>query len=103
MIVPGRLNPRKLADLTPENLKELINDIGGPGVYPASDLYIWYVGMCKEDDLEPVTKHMFGVTLRKLGYQSVVRRVCGEPARCWVISKRAVRDPAPNPQAGAGG
>ena len=91
---PGRLRPRKLADITPENLKELINDIGGPGTYPSADLYRWYVGMCREDDLEPVTKRMFGGALRQLGYRSVVRRVCGQPVRCWVISNRAVRDPS---------
>lgn len=84
--------PRKLAELTPENLKILIQDIGGPGYYASADLYRWYVGMAKEGDMEPVSQRKFGGVLRELGYRSVVRRVEGKPTRCWFITRKAVRD-----------
>lgn len=86
------LLPRRLADLTPENLKRLIEDMDrGPGWYASGDLYRWYVGMCQEDDLEPVTHRKFGAVLRDLGYRSDIRRVDGKHTRSWFISKRALR------------
>jgi len=90
----GVLKPRevRVADLTPENLRILIKDIGGPGYYPAADLYRWYVGMAREVDSEPVTKRKFGVALTQLGYKSTVQRKHGKPTRCWVITRRAERE-----------
>jgi Cdc6-like AAA superfamily ATPase len=86
------LQPRRLADLTPENLRRLMEDIGrGPGWYASADLYRWYVGMCEEDKLEPVTQRKFGGVLRELKYRSAVRRVDGKHTRCWYISNRALR------------
>ena len=86
------LQPRRLADLTPENLRRLMEDMGtGPGWYPSADLYRWYVGMCREDGLEPVTQRKFGAVLRDLEYKSATRRVDGKHARCWFISNRALR------------
>lgn len=96
-MAPGDgLRPRRIAELTPENLKTLVEDIGGPGWYAAGDLYRWYVGMCREDDLEPVTKKKFGTVLKAMGYQSKVRRVAGQNARCWFITRRAVREVQPD-------
>jgi hypothetical protein len=85
--------PRRLADLTPESLRILMEDMGAePGWYSSADLYTWYVGMCAEDELEPVTQRMFGGTLRSLGYRSAIRRVGGKHARCWFITRRALRE-----------
>lgn len=86
------LQPKRLAELTPENLKRVVEDIGGPGVYPSADLYRWYVGMCRESGLESVSRRKFGLVLKEMGYRSVTRRVCDQPTRCWVITRRAVRD-----------
>ena len=86
------LQPRRLADLTPENLQRLMADIGtGPGWYTSAELYTWYAGMCSADNLEPVTHRAFGGVLRDLGYKSAIRRVDGKHARCWFITRRALR------------
>jgi phage/plasmid-associated DNA primase len=92
MALGDGLQPRRIAELTPENLKTLVEDIGGPGWYPAGDLYRWYVGMCREDGLEPVSKKKFGMVLKAMGYQTKTRRVAGQNARCWLITRRAVRE-----------
>lgn len=69
-----------------------MEDVGtGPGWYPSADLYRWYVGMCEEDGLEPVTQRKFGAVLRELKYKSAIRRVDDKHARCWFISNRALR------------
>lgn len=84
--------PRKVADLTPENLRRVVEDMGqGPGWYASADLYRWYAGMCAEDDLNPVTKRKFGAVLKELNYRSGTRRVAGKNTRCWFISNRALR------------
>lgn len=93
MTVGQGLEPRKLADLTPDNLRRVLEDMGqGPGWYTSAALYDWYASMCTEDDLEPVTKRMFGGVLRGMGYRSATRRVDGKHARCWFITRRALRD-----------
>jgi hypothetical protein len=92
MTVDNGLQPRKLADLTPENLRRVLEDMGqGPGWYTSADLYAWYAGMCEEDDLEPVTKRMFGGVLKGMGFRNAIRRVDGKHARCWFITRRATR------------
>lgn len=96
MALGDGLRPRRVADLTAENLKTLVDDIGGPGWYSAGDLYRWYARMCEEDDLEPVTKKKFGMVLKSMGYQSKTRRVAGQNARCWLITRRAVREVQPD-------
>lgn len=84
--------PRRIAELTPDNLRVLIEDMGdGPGWYIAADLYRWYVAMCKDAALEPVAQNKFGAVLRELGYQSSRRRFCGDIYRCWLITKQATR------------
>ena len=85
------MKPRKLADLTPENLRALIEDIGGPGTYTSAELYRWYVAMAKEDDLEPVTHRKFGGVLTELGYKRLTRVIDGHRVRCWFITRRATR------------
>lgn len=90
------LEPRKLADLTPENLRRVLEDMGGgPGWYTSSDLYRWYVSMCAEDDLEPVTQRKFGAVLKELGYRNATRRVDGVHRRSWFITRRALRGELP--------
>jgi hypothetical protein len=87
------LVPRKLAELTPENLRILMEDIGhGPGWYTSSDLYNWYRSMAEEDGLEAVSKKMFGMVLGRLGYRNATRLVGGKTARCWFITKKALRE-----------
>lgn len=91
---PGTLRPRlvPVADLTPDNLRALIEDMGrGAGWYTSADLYEWYEGMAAEAKLEPVTKKKFGMVLGELGYRSAIRRVDGKGARCWFLTKRAER------------
>lgn len=84
--------PRPVADLTPENLKILIDDMGtGPGWYTSHDLFTWYEAMCKEGGLIPVTRRAFGNALKGLGYKNSVRRYGNKPARCWYITRRAER------------
>lgn len=81
-----------MADLTPDNLRTLLNDMGqGPGWYTSASLYRWYAAMAREDDLEPVSQKRFGMVLGELGYRRHVRRVDGHNARCWFISARAFR------------
>lgn len=90
----GLLRPqiRPVAELTPDNLRRLLEDMdSGPGLYTSADLYRWYVGMAKEAKLEPVSHRRFGGVLRELGYQSKHQRVNGVISRCWFISKRAFR------------
>ena len=89
---PQTLRPRPIADLTPENLKILVDDMGAePGWYTSASLYGWYLGMCKEAGLEPVTQKKFGMVLRELGYRTQVRRTDGTTARCWYLTRRAAR------------
>lgn len=82
------LTPRPLADLTSENLKAILADMGaGPGWYASRDLYDWYVQMCREAGLAPVTKRMFGGSLAKLGYRRGLRRTPGGGAvRSWLLT-----------------
>jgi hypothetical protein len=83
---------RPIADLTPENLRALLLDMGsGPGWYASAALYRWYVGMAQEEKLEPVSQRAFGGTLRALGYRSATRRVGGKNTRCWFLPKSALR------------
>lgn len=83
---------RPVADLTPDNLRILMEDMGtGPGWYTSGDLYRWYESMARQDKLQPVSQRKFGGVLRELGYKSARRRVDGVPARCWFITKRALR------------
>jgi hypothetical protein len=89
------LRPRPIADLTPENLRTIVEDIGGPGWYTSAALYAWYVGMCQEEKLEPVTHRKFGGVLRELGYKTSIRRVAGKHSRCWFITRRALREGEP--------
>lgn len=89
------LRPRLVADLTPENLKTIVEDIGGPGWYTSASLYGWYVGMAREGGLEPVSQRKFGGVLREMGYRTAIRRVDGKHARCWFITRRAIREEAP--------
>src|ERR1041385_5752413 len=88
------VKPQKVADLTPENLKILIEDIGGPGWYASADLYRWYAGMAESAGLEPVTHRKFGGVLREMGFQSKIRVLHGKHTRCWLITSRALR-PSP--------
>lgn len=95
---PGTLRPRlvPVADLTPDNLRALIEDMGrGPGWYTSADLYAWYADMAREGELEPVTKKKFGMVLGELGYQNAIRRVGGKGARSWFITRRAERGELP--------
>jgi hypothetical protein len=94
---PGQLLPRlvPVADLTPENLQTLINDMGtGPGWYTSAHLYAWYAAMAREAKLEPVSQKRFGMVLRELGYRSAIRRVDGKGARSWYLTRRAERGQA---------
>jgi hypothetical protein len=92
----GLLAPRPLAELTAENLKRLMEDKGaGAGWYASADLYTWYVGMCEEDELAPVSAKKFGMVLRELGYRRVNQRVEGVMTRGWFISNRALRGKLP--------
>lgn len=82
-----------MADLTPDNLRRVLEDMGqGTGWYVSGELYRWYTSMCAEDGLEPVTARKFGGVLRELGYRSATRRVDGVHRRCWLITRRALRD-----------
>jgi hypothetical protein len=83
---------RLIADLTPANLRVLMEDMGtGPGWYTSVDLYRWYESMAREDKMEPVSQRKFGAVLRELGYKSAIRRVDGKSARSWFITRRALR------------
>lgn len=90
---PSAPPPRGVADLSPDNLRAVLEDMGrGPGWYTSADLYAWYVSMASEDNLDPVTRKKFGATLRSLGYRSATRRVDGRHSRSWFITRRALRD-----------
>jgi hypothetical protein len=96
MTISG-LRPRRIAELTPENLAVLIEDMGGPGYYRSADLYRWYVGLTEEDDLEPISHRKFGGALKEMGFQSLVRSLEGKPVRCWNITGQrlaAIQPPA---------
>lgn len=87
-----RLRPHGTADLTPENLRAVLEDMGGgPGWYTSKSLYAWYTGMAREDNLEPVSIKKFGMVLGELGYQRALRRVDGKNTRSWFITARALR------------
>jgi hypothetical protein len=91
-----RLKPRPLADLTPENLRVLVEDLEGPGWYSSADLYGYYLTLVRRDGLEPVSAKAFGGALRALGYRASTRRVGGVPSRGWMITQRAFRGGTPD-------
>jgi hypothetical protein len=67
-------------------------DMGtGAGWYTSAELYAWYVGLARENNLEPITQRTFGGALRAMEYTSAIRRWDGNHARCWFISRRALR------------
>lgn len=87
---------RPIADLTPDNLRRVLEDMGtGPGWYTSAALYNWYSSMAKEDGMNPVSKKMFGTVLGSLGYQRAIKYVEGKTARSWFITRRAIRGEAP--------
>lgn len=96
MTEPPTIRPTGRADLTPENLRAVLEDMGrGPGWYTSADLYNWYTGMVAEEGLEPVSKKKFGATLAELGYKRAFRRdpaQGGKHARSWFITRRALRE-----------
>ena len=89
----------QVAGLTARNLAALVQDMGvEPGWRAAADLYRWYVGMCRERDLEPPSARSFGVALKALGYRAAIRRdpsQDGKHARCWFLTRRAWRGELP--------
>lgn len=93
---------RPVAELTPDNLRRLLEDMdSGPGLYTSADLYRWYANMAGEADLAPVTRRKFGAVLRELGYKPRQARVNGKISRCWFITRRAFRGGA-SPEATPG-
>lgn len=85
-----------MGELTPDNLRRLIEDMGtGPGWYASGPLYTWYAGMCAEAGLTPVSAKKFGMTLRELGYRPVLKRVDGKHVRGWFLHNRALRGAPP--------
>jgi hypothetical protein len=94
----SNLRPRKAPSppppLTAERLREVIGDIGtGAGWYVSGDLYRWYLSVCQEDGVLPVTHNAFGRALRSFGCRSEMRRVSGELCRCWFVPKKVVEGP----------
>lgn len=78
--------------LTGPCLRRILEDMGvGPGWIPSARIYGWYVSMCEEDDLVPVSTKQFGMSLRELGHTSSTRRVDGRLARGWFIKMKAFR------------
>lgn len=90
------LKPRPVADLTPENLRVLVEDLEGPGWYSSADLYAYYLILAKRDGMEPVTHRAFGGALRALGYKDSTRRVAGVHRRGWFLPQRAFRAGTPD-------
>lgn len=83
-------------DVTPENLRRVLEDIGrGAGWYTSAELYAWYASMCAEDGLAPVSVKAFGLGLKAMNYRPSTRRFDGKRARCWFISNRALREVKP--------
>lgn len=82
-----------VADLTPANLRRVLEDMGGgPDWYSSADLYKWYASMAREAGLEPLTQNAFGRALTGLGYRASIRRKNGGVlTRCRFISARAWR------------
>lgn len=87
---------RPIADLTPDNLRRVLEDMGAePGWYTSAALYDWYASMAREGGLTPVSKKRFGAVLGELGYKRAVKSVDGKTARSWFITRRAIRGEAP--------
>lgn len=80
------------AELTADNLRAIVRDIGqGAGWHSSTLLYSWYCGMVREAGLEPISQNMFGRQMRALGYRSSIQRMNEKHQRCWFISKKAWR------------
>jgi hypothetical protein len=83
--------------LTAECLKTLLEDMGAqPGWHESGQLYRWYVGLCEQDGLPPVSAKAFGTSLKRLGYAPARRRFGGQIARCWFLTRRALRGLPPS-------
>jgi hypothetical protein len=88
--------PQPVADLTPENLRRLVEGLEGPGWYTSKDLYGWYVSEAERAGLSTVSQRKFGAVLRELGYKPSNKRVGGRNQRGWFISQRAFRGGTPD-------
>jgi hypothetical protein len=87
-----------VAEVTPECLRLILQDMGaGAGWQASGALYRWYVMMCEEDNLAPVSAKAFGMALRAMGYVPKHQRVDGKITRGWKLTRRAERGLPPRP------
>jgi len=69
-----------------DDLLLIAGDLGA-GVFPAADVYNWYVSAAKQEGRKPVTKVRFGLALKEARWQSSVQYQEGRATRCWLINK----------------
>jgi hypothetical protein len=88
------LKTKPYAPVDQANVEALVADMGlEPGTWvPCADLYRWYVGMCREENLEPLSQNGFGRAITALGYRAHPRRVGGKVVRCRFMSGKAFPD-----------
>jgi hypothetical protein len=88
------LRTKSHAPVDQANVEALVMDMGlEPGSWVScASLYRWYVGMCREEDLEPLSQNAFGRAMTALGYRSSPRRVDDKVVRCRFMSGKAFPD-----------
>ena len=78
--------PVALPRVDEDDLVELAADLGA-GIFPAADIYNWYVSIAEDSGRRPVGKKAFGVFLKESGWQPSINYLNGKMTRCWMINK----------------